>query len=387
MPKKIVVCCDGTWNKADQKDPTNVKKIQTALIESDQQVVGYVKGVGADPGAFEKYFGGVFGFGLSARLQEAYQFVTENYEEEDQIYLLGFSRGAYTARSLAGMIRNVGILKPRFRNKRYYRKAMAIYRNRRPRGNEPDGAKAIDFRRKYSVSPGIRFIGVWDTVGALGIPLGGLRWLNFLNRRWQFHDTQLSSTVQAAYHALAIDERRAPFKPTLWKLSEKALNQQVKQTVEQVWFSGVHSNIGGGYPDSGLSDIALNWMAGKAFDHGLHFTAGPPVGQGRARALAKWVAPGARPEGKLVDSRTGFYLLLPEHVRRLGRTHSSTSEAAFFTAERRLNDDPDYRSWAVNLGDYLRGRVLPKVEVLPSGGPRDQRGPATPTSGELDEAA
>jgi uncharacterized protein (DUF2235 family) len=260
--KTIVVCCDGTWNKADQTDPTNVEKFFRAVPElGGRQVVRYVDGVGTGPGAFDKYVGGIFGLGLSARVLAAYKHVAENYEDGDRIFLVGFSRGAYTARSTAGMIRNVGVLKPGFRDDKHYRRAMSLYRNRTNNSKKPGGRKAIEFRRRHSYSPRIEFLGVWDTVGRLGIPIGGFRLFHFISRRWLFHDTTLSSTVAAAYQALAIDERRRPFKPSLWTLSETAKKPDAEQVVEQVWFSGVHSNVGGGYADSGLSDITLNWMA------------------------------------------------------------------------------------------------------------------------------
>lgn len=366
MAKNIVVLCDGTWNRADQKCPTNVEKFRAAAVHGAQQVVSYVPGVGTDPGVFDRFLGGAFGFGLSARLMEAYRSVVDNYAEGDRIYLLGFSRGAYTARSTAGMIRNVGVLKPGFRDESHYRRAMTIYRNRGSAALRPDGDQAVGFRREHSYSPPIHFVGVWDTVGALGIPLGGLRWLNVINRRWQFHDTQLSSTIRAAYHALAIDERRGPFRPTLWQLSDKARSGAVDQRVEQVWFSGVHSNVGGGYPDSGLSDISLNWLAGKADEHGVLFRAARPgAGGDRRRALQHWVAADPRFDGTLVNSRTGIYRLIRPYVRPMGGADSSVTEAAFFTAERRWDDDAAYRGAAANLRRYLdggRGRILPTDE-------------------------
>lgn len=363
MPKNIVVLCDGTWNRADQRCPTNVEKLRAAAIDGPEQVVRYVPGVGTDPGLIDRFLGGAFGFGLSARVMEAYRFVVENYEDGDRIYLLGFSRGAYTARSTAGMIRNVGVLRPAFRDERTYRRAMAIYRDRRSADLRPDGDRAVAFRAEHSFSPQIRFIGVWDTVGSLGIPLGGLRLLNLVNRRWQFHDTRLSSTIEAAFHALAIDERRRAFRPTLWQPSDTARAGKAAQQVEQVWFSGVHSNVGGGYPDTGLSDIALNWMAGRAAEHGLLFEAVPPgTGGARERALGKWIGTEPRLDGPLTNSRRGIFRLGRSYVRRLGADESSATEAAFFTAQRRWTDDAAYHDAAANLATYLDGgdpRILP----------------------------
>lgn len=368
MPKKIVVCCDGTWNKADQMFPTNVEKFCRAVPDLDgQQVVKYVDGVGSGSGKFDKFAGGIFGLGLSRRVLAAYRHVVENYEDGDLIFLVGFSRGAYTARSTAGMIRNVGVLKPGCRDDKHYRKAMSIYRNRSTKSKKPDGATAIEFREKNSFSPGIEFLGVWDTVGRLGIPLGGLRVLHFIGRRWMFHDTQLSSAVSAAYQALAIDERRRPFKPSLWELSERAHGGDV----EQVWFSGVHSNVGGGYPDSGLSDIALNWMASKAYGRGLRFTANrPDDADARVGAIKQWVATRPDPDGSLVESRRGFYRLIPKYVRPMGADRYP-AQSTFFTAEARFRKLSRYRETAENLGKYLGP---PSGLILPADSPGDANG-------------
>jgi uncharacterized protein (DUF2235 family) len=178
-----------------------------------------------------------------------------NYEFGDEIFLFGFSRGAFTARSISGMIRKCGILTRKHVDK--YREALDLYHS----DHRPDDPIATKFRQDHSLSPTdpieIKFIGVWDTVGALGIPGGD-------TSKFAFHDTELSGSVRNAYHALAIDERRGPFQPTLWDYKPKP-----GQTIEQVWFAGVHSDIGGGYPEAGLSDIAMQWMMDKAHDAGL----------------------------------------------------------------------------------------------------------------------
>ena len=207
--------------------------------------------------------GGAFGHGLEDNVYEAYRFLVGNYEPGDELFLFGFSRGAFTARSLAGMIRKCGILERQ--HVRRYPAAIALYRD----DQHPDSPAARTFRRAHAVGGDatlpIRFIGVWDTVGALGIPLRGLRGLT--RHKYQFHDTELSGSVAQACHALAIDERRAPFEPTLW-----AYRPKPGQTVEQVWFAGVHSDVGGGYPDTGLADITLEWMIDRAQGAGLTST-------------------------------------------------------------------------------------------------------------------
>jgi uncharacterized protein (DUF2235 family) len=272
MPKHLVVCCDGTWNTAYQSIngipcPSNVTRLALSIADKDSdgqcQRVYYHPGVGTS--RWDHLRGGAFGAGLSANVLDAYLFLIDNYEPGDDLYFFGFSRGAFTARSAAGMVRNCGILRAENRDR-----IDDAYRLYRSKNDKPSGMTSTLFRSAFSHEPTIEFIAVWDTVGALGIPPVGPGFLhpvlNWVNKRWSFHDTELSSHVHGAYHALAIDERRGAFKPTLWKKQPGA-----KQTVEQVWFAGVHCNVGGGLIDSSLSDLALLWVVNKAEHHGLAF--------------------------------------------------------------------------------------------------------------------
>jgi uncharacterized protein (DUF2235 family) len=265
MAKKLIVCADGTWNTENETDhgfpcPTNVTKIARALLPADkkgvQQIVRHIDGVGTDFGI--KVRGGAVGRGLFHNVVTGYRFLCQNFEEGDQIFLFGFSRGAYTVRSLSGLVRNSGILKRG--HEAQEDRAVELYRDYAPE-TEPDGEISIRFRAEHSFETDIAFIGVWDTVGALGIPGldGRFRILKGLD--WQFHDVSLSSRVKKAFHALAIHEHREEFLPTLWKKKPDAPKDQV---LEQVWFSGVHADVGGGYPETGLSDVTLRWMLDKA---------------------------------------------------------------------------------------------------------------------------
>jgi uncharacterized protein (DUF2235 family) len=270
MTKRLVICCDGTWNTPDEVDQgqpvaTNVTRLAVGVAAIDpagiEQRTFYGKGVGTGP--FEHLLGGGLGVGLSQRIKDAYTFVVDNYEPDDELFLFGFSRGAYTARSLAGFIRNAGILKRSHLGR--LEAAYELYRSR-SQATRPRSTEALLFRKTHSMESRIKFIGVWDTVGALGIP--SLPTPAALRSRWVFHDVTLSTWVDNAFHALALDERRKPFEPTLWDQADDAPATQV---LEQVWFSGVHSNVGGGYRDSGLSDIALLWLMRKAGGCGLAF--------------------------------------------------------------------------------------------------------------------
>jgi uncharacterized protein (DUF2235 family) len=344
--KRIVVCCDGTWNIPDQVSPTNVVKVALALADRDSsgvaQRVHYDAGVGTTRG--ERLRGGAFGVGLSRHVRECYRFLVENYEPGDELYFFGFSRGAFTARSTAGLVRNSGVLRREHADR--VRDAYALYRGRDPRSH-PRGTQATLFRRSFSHEPRVHFIGVWDTVGALGIPLLGPGWVNVLNRRWQFHDTDLSTMVDLAYQALAIDETRGPFVPSLWNRQEGAGNQ----VLEQVWFAGVHSDVGGGYEDCALAEIPLLWLVDRAARAGLefrdgHFSGRPPDDPGAVadeRAAGRYVAPSAH--GAAHDSRRGIYRWLrsyrrsPGRERAPGRAEVAYGQAIASSARDRLDLD------------------------------------------------
>lgn len=271
--KKLIVFFDGTWNREDQRSedgaacPTNIAKLFEATLSADTdghpQIVHYVRGVGTR--RTERIKGGGFGYGISDNIKEGYRFLASNYNPGDAIYIFGFSRGAYTARSLAGMIRNFSLLK---REKIYL--TNEVYKHYKDNTAEwlPDSPKTEDFKRNHAwENVTIHFLGVFDTVGALGAPFGiVLGWVVNKLFKTGFHDTRLSSIIENAYHALAVDEKRLPFQPTLMQPNKR----QDASSFEQKWFPGVHSNIGGGYNHTGLSDQALQWMADKATACGLN---------------------------------------------------------------------------------------------------------------------
>jgi uncharacterized protein (DUF2235 family) len=346
LMQRLVVCCDGTWNKPDETDrgvpsPTNVWKIDRALAPAGADGVPqaryYDEGVGTGPW-YDRWLGGAFGVGLSQNILQAYTWLVEKYEDGDELFFFGFSRGAYTVRSLAGLIRNSGLLRREHADRRD--EAYDLYRRRDP-ASGPNGADAQAFRAQYSREIRIRFIGVWDTVGALGIPFGPMR--VFTWPRYQFHDVKLSSYVDFAYQALAIDERRRPFKPSIWEQQEHATGQ----VMEQRWFAGVHSNVGGGYADAGLSDLAFDWMRSKAEACGLAFD---------AAYLRKAIAPDEL--GELRVSNGGWYRLLPGYGRPLCAQANGNEDVAPPALDR--NEElPDYRP--ENLMRWLKAGTAPKV--------------------------
>jgi len=312
--KRLAVCCDGTWQRAGQPCPTNVVKIARAILPEAPgpdgapapQIVYYDAGVGAPfhPGAANwvqrlgantrRALGGAFGSGLEAKVGAAYQFLAFNYEPGDEIYLFGFSRGAFTVRSLAGMIYGSGLLRRMSIHK--LDAAFRLYRNTKVKPASPE---AVAFRAMHGAAAPVRFLGCWDTVGRRGVPeLPGLSWLaRRINKDYRFHDCYLNRSIAHARHACAIDEDRKAFAPTGMIASPNAGPGQVRQ----VWFAGDHGGVGGGEAASEpLADVALDWMAGEAAAVGL--------GVDLTRCPGKWFRPG--PLHPMPDRKRGLLDLL-----------------------------------------------------------------------------
>jgi uncharacterized protein (DUF2235 family) len=286
--RRIVVFIDGTTNTPEElrhtskhglTNPppiTNVVRLLRGVITNDKsscpQIIGYFRGVGTEGSVITRTIDVGSGRGLSRTILDAYRFISHNLEwigaeqpriNRDEIYIFGFSRGAYAARALTGFLNRFGLVKkqalwllPFFFEA--YKKLLASGGNLDPR------TKKIWFDNVYPEyqSIPVHFLGIWDTVGALGVPVSGLSWLTVDYEK--FHDTSLTPNVTHAYQALAIHELRRPFKPVLW--TSKSMPGQI---VEQVWFAGAHANVGGGYDRVGLSAYSLDWMAYKAKKVGL----------------------------------------------------------------------------------------------------------------------
>ncbi|MBD0862515.1 DUF2235 domain-containing protein [Gordonia sp. zg691] len=257
MKKRLVICCDGTWKSSKDPRISNVEKIaravRTEAADGAVQLVHYVNGVGTGSGWSDRIIGGAFGRGLDSNLIDAYRFLVLNYEPDDEIFVFGFSRGAYTARSLVGMIGRVGLVTPgelaANPTENLFEKVLQLYRGdpgAMPRNTPGEPVK-------------IQFIGVFDTVGALGVP-------GITRFRHKFHDVNLGDKVRFARQALAIDERRLTFDPCVWSTAGNT-----RTDVKQVWFEGVHSDIGGGLDTAEPSELTLAWMVREATDAGLEF--------------------------------------------------------------------------------------------------------------------
>ncbi|HEU0216368.1 MAG TPA: DUF2235 domain-containing protein [Stellaceae bacterium] len=392
MGKNIVFCADGTWNGPGESDTkpaerqwTNVFKIflnldgsdspGTALFAEEQerelvvdgnlvQIAKYLHGVGDSENFIVQALGGGLGEGLIARIVRGYTFISRNYEAGDKIFVIGFSRGAYTARALAGLISAKGLLSPEIATEDdkngAYRAASAVWYEWRCEtlDSAPDlldrfqeFAKDLPhflFEPPPAASrippPPIEAVAVWDTVGALGIPQFDLQ--GKVVDAFRFADTKLSDNVKFGLHAISIDERRANFTPTLW---------DDRDGITQVLFPGAHADVGGGYitAESGLSDGALIWMTGKLKKLGVDFANTPfvkaasnPGGQGHT----PWT------EAPWIGLPSGPREFLPPPV--LGLAQSVLDRIGVAT----LN--PEYLP--ANLQHYLAGKVAaPAVVVVP----------------------
>lgn len=328
--KRLILCNDGTWNTPDQEEngipaPTNVVKLYHALADRDgagqEQRKYYHPGVGAEGGLLNSVTGGALGVGISNHLRSAYHWLGTNYEPGDEIFLYGFSRGAFTARSLGGFIAR-GLLDLRGLSSAvaWQRVRVAYDAGYRVPGRVRGDWAAADWQFFHDGPTPIRFIGVWDTVGALGVP-DDLELLNLFddNDQWRFHDTELGRHVCTARHAMAIDEVRASFTVTRWS------NADQHPDAREIWFPGVHSDVGGGYANTDLADGALLWMldeseaAGLCFRPGIRGTLKPnPLGVIHNSYKGAFAKLRSRPRS--VDA------LLPGDPRSQARFHPSAFE-------------------------------------------------------------
>jgi len=340
--KRLVLCFDGTWNAlADPTALTNVVRFANMVTVSDDngvaQITYYNSGVGSG-GPIDRFLGGAFGAGLKNNVKRGLAFLALNYDEGDEIYIFGFSRGGYTARALAGVVGTAGIPLDISESERHWNLYQEVAKLKDQAGRYVDGtpkhifydaqadakkAELANATRYKGGSVPIRCVGVWDTVGSYGIPAGfGISGLARHFTMWTrgFRDTKFGKVVKLGLHAIAVDEMRRPFEPTFWTLRDE--RQLVPgQEVEQVWFPGVHSNVGGGYARTGLSDLALAWMISRVQDRtDLQFNDGEvmthlwpcsacaiyPTSKGGRFTSVRSVLPGTFP-------------LVPSRLRRLWR--------------------------------------------------------------------
>lgn len=353
---RLAVFMDGTWN--DPRDDTNVSQLAGRVSETPRgpggmgQLPRYINGVGTGP--WDRLRGGVLGLGVDRNIRAGYEFLAENHRTGDQIFLLGYSRGAFTARSLAGMISKCGIVPPDVLDgdqlfERYRDRARPGLREMQD--GEDDPAARTDQDRTvlaHGRLDRIQFLGVFDTVGSLGIP-GGLG--KIFARKYQFHNTELSGYVDVARHAVAIDENRPEFAPALWTAVPNPIPGH-PTSIEQRWFVGAHSDVGGGGKRSRghapLSALAREWIADEARQAGLDIDPvsipltgdewRSPYGDSFAEWLRHqtWLVPGREP-----------------HLRAVNTTERETLAPSVL---QRWNGDPTYRPQNPNLMQWVKGQ-------------------------------
>jgi uncharacterized protein (DUF2235 family) len=354
MAKNIVICSDGTGNSAVKDRGTNVFKIFESIDlngnrynpKLDPQVPIYDDGVGTEDFRPIKIFAGITGWGLSRNVKQLYKELCRIYDPGDKIFLFGFSRGAFTVRTLAGFIVKCGIIDAQKQPtaeafddcvNRAYKAYRSCYRTvlmQLLRG-EASAAATDEFKGRFchGQQTRIHFIGVWDTVDAVGLPFHVSDLINALIYRFKFPNQRLSEQVDHAYHALAVDDDRHSFHPLLW--DQRASNSGKLQKIEQVWFAGAHSNVGGGYPKQGLSLTAMHWLMTKAQNAGLRFIPGE----------YEYYRDHANVDDKLYDPRAGmgvFYRWKPRDIAQLCRANDVSPAIHLSVMERIAHGTEDY---------------------------------------------
>ena len=344
--KRLVLCLDGTWNSDDGEKITNIVRIRDLIdpafenpdgSEIWQQRVFYHTGVGTGLTQKDKIFGGATGAGLDENVRHAYRFLSSHYEPGMEIFIFGFSRGAFTARSVAGYLGSSGLLRPENCTRQTEQRAWQFYRTA---PNERFPRDGRDLAELCFPDVRVRLLGVFDTVGSLGVPVE--LFANWNRSRFAFHDVTLGSNIDYALHAVAIDEKRGPFGASLWQYP----NHRSFDSVEQVWFPGVHSNVGGGYANAALSNVTLDWMLSRIEAKGLDL-----------RFLRDWkinVVPD--PLGPINESRTALYTYSKFHplIRVINQT------AARLPGGTRLSALPPH---ARPLGEMLHWTALRRFKT------------------------
>ncbi|MDI4239504.1 DUF2235 domain-containing protein [Bradyrhizobium sp. Arg237L] len=349
--KRLAIFLDGTWNSVDSN--TNVWRMRaltgTKSADGRPQLVYYSIGVNG-------FMGGVFGKGLDENIRLAYEWLIENYNEGDEIFIFGFSRGAFTARSLAGLVALEGILKAGSPI------GIAELFSRYQKGNEEsiwtlkdkeaagDANKLTDQERwllKYSQPTKVKVVGVWDTVGSVGLAAGDIPGIS--RSKFDYYQTGLFLPIQNGYHALAIDEHRRDFAPTLWTVRHRKESgiagppPRALSNVEQRWFVGAHANVGGGYETDLLAQAPLHWMMAKAQAHGLSFR-------------SEVIFDGDAVKARIIDSYHSFvegaYSIVSSPLNRVigaepdvqsNGTHTTVNETIDASVFQRWQADPTYR--------------------------------------------
>ncbi|KAF2396115.1 hypothetical protein EJ06DRAFT_243851 [Trichodelitschia bisporula] len=377
--KRLIICADGTWLDSDNGNlngeiptPSNVTRLARAIkAESDDnvpQVVSYHSGVGSHGSIINRVVAGAVGVGLAENVRESYSFLANNYTPGDEIFIFGFSRGAFTARSIAGLIGAVGLLTKRglpylpeiFRDVRHrhdpHYQPMTPdqpYKNK-PSASDPSYKDGLARRGMTILDVDIKVVGVWDTVGSLGLPripvLTRIGIQGDESREMSFWDTKLSDCIENAFQALALEERRTAFAPAVW---EKPRGNRTR--LRQVWFPGVHSNVGGGLDDQNLANISLAWMLSQIAPF-LDIQ----TGYIRDQAIDNhqyYLTTGRKPRpwgfGKITNSMKGVYAIGGGTARHPGEYYAVDKDGHI--SDRPLRDTHEYVHASVRVRMVCRG--------------------------------
>jgi hypothetical protein len=389
MPKRIILLLDGTWNDADFGDTdTNIVRIRDLIAQTlhlpstlnqtdvetshdernkvtsvafaaKDNVVFYERGVGTGA-LMDRWLGGALGEGITFNIRRAYKFLSFQYHKGDEIYVFGFSRGAYTARSLVGYIHAAGLLRREECTSDNEQEAWDFYRCP-PNDRLPGVWARLTPHVHERDSVRISCLGVFDTVGALGVPLAPFRILN--RDLYEFHDVELSSITDVNLHALAIDEYREPFQATVWR---RSMFKLFNTKTEQVWFAGAHADVGGGYIKQerraqrlvpSLDDIALDWMLARVLYHFPDFPIAKSAWPGIPESeRSRWV------EAEQHNPRRGVYALLPRGVRSIGNNPVDVRRFPLVPAFGEVNVGRDRHAVAVD--EFLHISVLERLGLL-----------------------
>lgn len=338
LPKNIIVCADGTGNKGGSSPDSNVYKVYKTVakhfsgkcddgIEINKQILFYDNGIGTSTNKYWRAISASIGIGFKNNVCDLYKFLARNYNEGDRIYFFGFSRGASTVRACNGMIAKCGLVKGgNLRNQELNDKveeAYNLYKNHR---SNPKAAE--DFKHNKNKTSGavkIQFLGVWDTVVALGFPKRTdavepttyiLNKVFFVLEKFfdyffphSFYYYRLTGNVEYACQALAIDDERTAFWPYVWREKDIAddVDDRTEDNVNQVWFAGMHANVGGGYERSGMASVPLVWLMKQAQKEGLVF----------AEGAIQDAQNDSHAHGRMYNSRSGASMLYRYHPREI----------------------------------------------------------------------
>jgi uncharacterized protein (DUF2235 family) len=377
--KRLAVFLDGTWNSVNSN--TNVWRMRALCAAKSKdgrpQLVYYEVGVNG-------FLGGVFGQGLDENIRLAYEWLIENYNDGDEIFIFGFSRGAFTARSLAGLIAIDGILKAGSpvgvtelfdRYKKGNEESIWTLKDKETSGDTSKLTEQEKWLLKYSLPAKVKVVGVWDTVGSVGVAAGNIPGIS--RSQFDYLQTGLLIPIQHGYHALAIDEHRNDFAPTLWSVrhpkdpNAKIAPPRPLSNVEQRWFVGAHANVGGGYQTDFLAQAPLRWMMQKAESHGLSFRSEVALDGDALKApiIDSYHSFG---EGLYAMVSSPLYRTIGQEpdVRENG-THINVNETIDVSVFQRWRADPTYRP--ANLVEWAQRKKVDPAQLQTSVQANDSR--------------